>query len=151
MNKLFGKNNLLSVSFDLLTLPTEIEETTKVINEYKSKIDTNDKYIKHLVEANELIKDKIKEIDDQLSLFNSQLMRDFNKMSPDEFKNISTEIFNLKVAKNELNEKEENNKTEIERNQIILGDMVRLYDDKNDHLTKLEDKLKRKKAQMKAH
>lgn len=146
--KFFGKNNILSVSLDLTTLPDEIKEMKQKSNNYKEQLNEIENNVKNLEKENDDIKSKIIETEEEIKKCSIEL-QNIDVLEASEFSSITSKIYNLKVLKDEYNKTLEQNKISIEEIKNSNITLLSNYNSSIVELNKLEEKLLRKKEQMK--
>lgn len=146
--KFFGKNNILSVSLDLQTLPGEINNAKTSIQDYQNQLDLQEQKLLILQESSTISQNKIIDIDSRLSLLVAQLTANTETFTIDEFTDVSQQILQLKTEKQEHNTKITENDNEMERIRTMETDLIRKQNDSKQKLIELEDKLQRKKKQL---
>lgn len=146
--KFFGKNNILSVSLDLQTLPGEINNAKTSIQDYQNQLDLQEQKLLILQESSTISQNKIIDIDSRLSVLVAQLTANTETFTIDEFTDVSQQILQLKTEKQEHNTKMTENDHEMERIRTMETDLIRKQNDSKQELIRLEDKLQRKKKQL---
>lgn len=146
--KFFGKNNILSVSLDLQTLPGEINNAKTSIQDYQNQLDLQEQKLLILQESSTISQNKIIDIDSRLSVLVAQLTANTETFTIDEFTDVSQQILQLKTEKQEHNTKMIENDHEMERIRTMETDLIRKQNDSKQELIRLEDKLQRKKKQL---
>lgn len=163
MKKLFGRNNVFSVSLDLATLPAQIEEARRTSTDTAKLIETNDRARAALVETAQSCEEerraKCAALANVAAAFAADIVTDDDVrvmddarervMDDDAYATRTAELDTLRRAARAAAAARDKARADIAQIDENTRDLAALHADNVARLVALEDKLARKQSQLK--